>query len=98
MKSLVFLFAVNLLVTECLRPIAGLVDPLLCPDIDTDINEPMESAPILYAFDSCKTRDTPASDDPVSVDTGLVFVDVNELYDCTGPFIRLLIRLELSST
>lgn len=34
------------LVTECLR-LKGLADPLLLPDIDTDINDPIDSHPIL---------------------------------------------------
>lgn len=79
----------NLLVTECLR-LSGLAEPLLLPDIDTDISDPIESQPIvLYAFVSCSTHDTSASDDPVSVDTGLVFTDANELHDCAGTVVRV---------
>lgn len=82
-----------LLVTEC-RLLNGLDDPLLLPDIDTDINDPIESHPmLLYTLESCKTLDTSASDDPVSVETGLVFADANELHDCAG--VDRTFRLEL---
>lgn len=75
----------NLLVTECLR-LNGLEDPLLCPDIETDINEPIESQPRLYPA-SCNTRETSASDEPVNVETGLVFAEASELHDCIGALI-----------
>lgn len=76
-----------LLVTECLR-LRGLDDEaLLCSEIDTDISDPIESHP---CPDSCVTRDTSASDEPVNVETGLVFADVNELHDCIGPDILRL--------
>lgn len=41
----------------------------------------MESHP---CPDSCVTRETSASDDPVSVEIGLVFAEVRELHDWTG--------------
>lgn len=70
-----------LLVTEWRRIIDGLIDPLLWPDMDTDINDPIDSEHnlLLYTFESWMLRGTSASDEPVSVDTGLVLLDVNEL-------------------
>lgn len=73
------IFVDDLLVTECLR-LTGLDEDALLPfEMETDISDPMESCP-----DSCVTLETSASDEPVNVETGLVFADVSELNDCTG--------------
>lgn len=44
----------NSLVTEWRRIMDGLIDALLWPDMDTDINEPIESEHtlLLYTFES----------------------------------------------
>lgn len=42
------------------------------------MSEPIESHPWP---DSCVTRETSASDDPVNVEIGLVFAEVRELHD-----------------
>ena len=55
---------------------------MLCSEID--IMDPIDSQPVWYGFGSCSTRDTSASDDPVSVETGLVLAEVSELHDWFG--------------
>lgn len=48
------------------------------------MRDPIESHPWP---DSCVTRETSASDDPVNVEIGLVFAEVRELHDWTGALI-----------
>lgn len=66
-------------VTECRRP-NELEEALLCSDIETDSNEPIDSQPLRFVCDF--SRDISASDEFVNVDSGLVLLEPNEFSDC----------------
>ena len=75
-------------VIECRRPIE-FDEALLCSDMDTDKSEPIESQlpPTPPRLDDCDLScndpfDMSASDEFVSVDSGLVLLDPSELSDC----------------
>lgn len=68
-------------VSECRRPIE-LEDALLCSEIETDSSDPMDLRFEVCDLSCTDPRDMSASDEFVSVDSGLVLLDPSELSDC----------------
>lgn len=60
-----------------------LEDALLCSEIETDSSDPMDLRFEVCDLSCIDPRDIPsASDEFVSVDSGLVLLDPSELSDC----------------